>query len=110
MRARRVSELLALPVRSHGIQLARPVDVLLDATSDRAVGLEVLCRDGARRFLPLPAADVRADEIAVESALILLDERNLDFYRERTRRLCDAGFADPIVGDDGIVYEALTAA
>ena len=46
-------ELLRLPVRLHGIQLGRPVDVLLDAEAWRVVGLDVLCGDEVHRFLPL---------------------------------------------------------
>jgi hypothetical protein len=106
----RVSELLGLPVRMNGIQLGRPVDVLLDLGGDRAVGFELLCGDGARRFLPFAVADIRTDQIAVGSALMLLDERDLDFYRERTRRLAAVGLVDPVVDEDGFVREARTAA
>ena len=44
-------ELLALPVRLHGIQLGRPVDLLLDRDAQRIVGLDVLCGDEVHRFL-----------------------------------------------------------
>jgi hypothetical protein len=37
--------LLALPVRLHGIQLGRPVDLLLDREAVRVVGLDVRCGD-----------------------------------------------------------------
>ena len=57
------AELLALPVRLHGIQLGRPVDLLLDRDTLRTVGLDVLCGDEVHRFLPLPTASVSDDEI-----------------------------------------------
>lgn len=105
-----VSDLLALPVRTHGIHLGQPIDVLLDAAGERVVGLELKCGDGAHRFLPFAVADVRDAEIAVASALTLLDERDLDYYRERTRPLADLGLAEPWIDDDGRVSEALSAA
>src|SRR5215510_1331011 len=98
--------LLSLPVRTRGIQLGRPLAALLDESGERLVGLELLCGDGAHRFLPYSVVDVRDDEIAVESALMLLDERHLAFYRERARSLGDVGFAEPWVDADGRVYEA----
>src|SRR3989442_11425666 len=106
MRGRPLSELLSLPVRMHGIPLGRPADALLDQEAARVVGFELVCGDGARRFLPWAVAEVRADEIAVRSALALLDERDLAFYRERTRPLAALGLADPCVDEDGTVHEA----
>src|SRR5205085_12534632 len=97
MRRSRLSELLALPVRMHGIQLGRPVDALLDEHGERVVGFELLCGDGAHRFLPFAVAQVRPGELAVGSALMLLDERDLAYYRERTTRVADAGLSDPWV-------------
>jgi hypothetical protein len=94
----------------HGIQLARPVDALVDEQSDRLVGLELLCGDGARRFLPFAVADVRDDEIAVRSALTLLDEGDLAFYRKHTRSLAELALADPWVDEDGAVRDSATAA
>jgi hypothetical protein len=79
--------LLQLPVRVRGIQLGRPVDVVLDLDGRRAIGVEVLCGDGTRRYLPLAAARVREDEIVVGSSLLLLDENDLAFYRRRARTL-----------------------
>ena len=76
--------LLALPVRLHGIQIGRPVDLLLDREAERAVGLDVLCGDDVRRFLPLPTAAVDEDAISIHSPLVLLEEDELDFYRDRT--------------------------
>jgi hypothetical protein len=79
--------LLRLPVCLRGIELGRPIDVVLDLEGRRAIGLEVLCGDGATRYLPLAAARVREDEIAVGSSLLLLDESHLGFYRRRARTL-----------------------
>jgi hypothetical protein len=87
MRERTGDELLVLPVRLHGIQLGRPVDLLLDRDAQRLVGLDVLCDDEVHRFLPLPTADVRRAEIRILSPLVLLEQRELDFYRSRTLAL-----------------------
>jgi hypothetical protein len=87
MRERTGDELQALPVRLHGIQLGRPVDLLLDRDAQRLVGLDVLCDDEVHRFLPLPTADVRRAEIRILSPLVLLEQRELDFYRSRTLAL-----------------------
>lgn len=110
MRGRAAAELLSLPVRMHGIQLGTPVGALLDERADRLLGFEVLCGDGAYRFLPFAVARLHADEIAVDSALTLIDERDLDFYRRRSRRLDELGYAEPWIDDDGAVHEALSAA
>jgi len=75
--------LLALPVRLHGIELGRPVDVLLDPEALRAVGLDVLCGDDVHRFLPLPTASIGADALTIYSPLVLLEEDELDLYRSR---------------------------
>jgi hypothetical protein len=104
------SELLSLPVRLHGIQLGRPVEALLDARADRLLGFEVLCGDGQRRFLPFAVARLQADEIALESALTLIDERDIGYYRRNARRLADAGYDDPWIDEDGVLHEARTAA
>ena len=106
MRGRSVSELLALPVRSHGIELGRPVDALVDPTGGRLVGFEILCGDGAHRFVPMPVVRFERDELAVESALTLIDERDLDFYRSRSRRLAELPYADPWIDELGRVGEA----
>ncbi len=110
MRGRRVAELLALPVRMHGIQLGRPVQALVDARADRVLGLELVCGDGTHRFLPFSVARVRAGEIEVSSALALIDERELDYYRRNSRRVTDVGYDDPWVDDDGALREARSAA
>lgn len=77
------SELLALPLRLHGIELGRPADVLLDRDTLRVVGLDVLCGDEEHRFLPLPTAAVGADGLTIHSPLVLLEEDELGFYRAR---------------------------
>jgi len=87
MRERTGDELLALPVRLHGLQLGRPVDLLLDRDAQRIVGLDVLCGDEVHRFLPLPTAAVGRGEIRILSPLVLLERRELDFYRSRTLAL-----------------------
>jgi hypothetical protein len=76
-------ELLGLVVRLRGIQLGRPADLLFDRDLLRAVGLDVLCGDEVHRFLPLPTAAVDEEQIAIRSALVLLEEDELDFYRAR---------------------------
>ena len=110
MRGRSASDLLSLPVRMHGIQLGRPVAALVDPQADRLLGFEVACGDETRRFLPFAVARIGAEEIAVESALTLIDERDLDFYRLRSRRLSELGYADPWLDDDGALHEARSAA
>jgi hypothetical protein len=86
------------------------VDAWVDRSVDRLLGFEILCGDGARRFLPFAVTSVRADELAVESALTLIDERELDFYRRNSRRLADCGFFEPWIDDQGGLHEALSAA
>ena len=78
-------ELLQLPVQLHNIRLGRPVDLLLDPSGRRAIGFVVLCGDEGLRFLAYAAAEPRDDEIAVPSALLLLED--VEFYRERSRSL-----------------------
>ena len=87
MRERTGGELLALPVRLHGIQVGRPVDLLLDRDAHRIVGLDVLCGDEVHRFLPLPTAAVGREQIRILSPLVLLEQRELDFYRAQTLAL-----------------------
>jgi len=85
MGSRSAIELLLLPVQHQEIRLGRPVDVLLDAAAWRVLGFVVLCGDESQRFLVYAAADPREQEIAVPSALLLLDDVN--FYRGRARSL-----------------------
>jgi hypothetical protein len=74
-------------VRLNGIALGRPVDVVVDLERRRVIGLEVVCGDEALRYLPLAAATVRDDEIAIASALVLFEERDLAWYRRRATTL-----------------------
>ena len=87
MRERTGDELLGLPVRLHGLQLGRPVDLLLDPETHRAVGLDLLCGDEVHRFLPLPTAAIGDGEIRILSPFVLLEQHELDFYRSRTLAL-----------------------
>ena len=80
----RSDEVLGLPVRLHGIQLGRPVDVLLDREDLRVLGFDLLCGDGVHRFLPLPTAVVGSEEITIRSPLVLLEEDELAFYQARS--------------------------
>jgi uncharacterized protein YrrD len=76
-------QLLRLPIRLRGIDVGHAVDVILDPEGRRALGLDVLCKDEAHRFLPLTAAHVGEDEITVASALTMLAADELAFYRKR---------------------------
>jgi hypothetical protein len=75
------NETLQLRVQLHGIQLGRPVDILLDLEQSHVLGFVVRCGDESQRFLPFAASQRLADEIAVASALMLLED--VGFYRER---------------------------
>jgi PRC-barrel domain len=75
--------ILSLPLRLHGIELGRPVDVLLDRDGLRVVGLDVLCGDEVHRFLPLPTAAISDEALTIHSPLVLLEEDELGFYRAR---------------------------
>jgi hypothetical protein len=78
-----ITSLLGRPVRINGIELAWPVDARLGEDGE-LIGLEIVCRDGSRRFLPAAAAEILPDQIRVSSALVFLDERELAWYREHT--------------------------
>jgi uncharacterized protein YrrD len=84
MSERSGASLLRLPVRLHGLQLGQPIDLLLDREAMRTVGIDVLCGDGAHRFLPLATAVVEADAINITSPLVLLEADELAFYRSRS--------------------------
>jgi hypothetical protein len=81
------AHLLSLPVVFRSIELGRPVDLVVDLEGRRVLALEVSCRDGALRLLPLPAARITPDELCVGSPLTVLDEAHASFYRERGRPL-----------------------
>lgn len=78
-----VGDLLRARVRLHGIQLGRPVDVILNRERRRALGFEVHCGDDERRFLPFAVARFGGDTLAITSSLLLLDGSELRFYTDR---------------------------
>ena len=80
-------ELLNKRVVTSGIELGRVVDVIFDETGENAIGLDVHCKDGENRFLPLATADLDDGEIVIDSPLVLLEPEQLDFYRARGRAL-----------------------
>ena len=84
-------DLLNRRVATNGIELGRVVDVILDESGERPIGLDVRCGDGEHRFLPLAAADVNGENVEVESPLTLLEPDQLDFYRARGRALRSSG-------------------
>ncbi len=73
--------LVGAPVRSHGVLLGRPIDLLLDAAGRRVIGFVVESGDETPRFLPFAASQPDEVAIAVGSALMLLDD--VGFYRKR---------------------------
>jgi hypothetical protein len=77
--------LLERSVVFRDIVLGTVVDVVLDGSLRRVLGLDVLCGDRARRFLPFGACELRDGVVGVDSALVLSDE--LEFYRSRGRVL-----------------------
>ena len=83
MRGVSAEGLLRLPVRVRGIELGRPVDLVLDREHTRALGFEVLCGDEERRFLPLAVATIRESELELRSSLALLEAAELAFYTKR---------------------------
>jgi hypothetical protein len=104
MRGMSAERLLRLPVRVRGIELGRPVDLLLDRQHTRALGFEVLCGDEERRFLPLAVATVRESELELRSPFGLLDEAELAFYTKRgstfaTLRGCGVARARTVLGE-----------
>lgn len=100
--------MLRVPVLVRGIRLGEVESVLLDAETPRIVGFDVLCGDGANRFLPLATADVVDGALELESTLMLLDPRELDFYRTRTRSLASVPeLADARIGPDGVLVQPL---
>jgi hypothetical protein len=120
MRALSGDRLLQLAVRLRGVQLGRPVELLLDRETLRAVGFDVLCRDDIHRFLPFPTATIGEDGILVRSPLVLLEEDELDFYRARALALsalrgCSVKrngralgvLQDIVVGSNGDVVEVI---
>jgi len=72
--------LVGVPVRHNGILLGRSSDLVLDAGGRRILGFLVEGGDDAARFLPYAASQPASDEVAVGSALMLLDD--VSFYRK----------------------------
>jgi hypothetical protein len=100
---RRAEELLTLPVRVRGIELGRPVDLIVDRDVTRAIGFDVLCGDDAHRFLPFAVTTLAADAIDVESPFVLLDFDQVAFYREQATSLRAVnGDGEPLlIAEDG---------
>jgi hypothetical protein len=73
--------LLQTTVTTRGIALGRPVDLVLDARLERALGLDVLCLDGLTRFLPWLACRPLSQAIEVRNPLSLLETGEAEFYR-----------------------------
>ena len=122
MRERTGDELLGLPVRLHGVQLGRAVDLLLDPNAQRAVGLDLLCGDEVHRFLPLPTAAIGDEEIRILSPFVVLEQHELDFYRSHTLALSRLRgrtverhgrkvglLQDVVVAEDGQLVAAIVA-
>ncbi|MGZ8783516.1 MAG: hypothetical protein ACXWZB_08475 [Gaiellaceae bacterium] len=104
------SMLLREPVLVRGIRLGEVESVLLDSTEARILGFDVLCGDGANRFLPFATARKGAHGIEIDSALTLLGARELEFYRSRSRSLASAPeFADARIEADGALVLPLSA-
>jgi hypothetical protein len=105
---KRAYELLELPVRVRGIELGRPVDLLIHPQEGRALGFDVLCGDQAHRFLPFVVAAVQEDAIEIDSPFLLLDFGQVDFYREQATTLRDLNGdgADIVVREDGTIEGA----
>ena len=74
------AELAGLSVRLHEVRLGRVVDLVLDPTARRVLGFVVDCGDETTRFLPFAASQPAENQIAVASALMLLDD--VGFYRK----------------------------
>ncbi len=98
------------PVIVRGIRLGEVASVLLDSDAPRILGLDVLCGDGSNRFLPFSTARVSDQAIEIDSTLTLLDERELEFYRGRSRPLAAVPeLADALVGPEGALVVPLPA-
>src|SRR5947209_1575486 len=67
-----------------------------------------LCAGERPRFLALAAAEVREDEIAVSSALTLLTDVELAFYRAQGTTLRGRGLHDAVLGNDWRIEALVT--
>lgn len=94
-----------------GIRLGEIEGILLDADEPRILGFDVLCGDGANRFLPFGAARPRDGAVEIDSSLTLLEARELEFYGQRGRTLAAAPeLGDALVGEAGTLVTPLSAA
>jgi hypothetical protein len=110
VRGETASTLLRAPVLIRGIRLGEVAGVLLDTGQPRVLGLDVLCGDGANRFLPFSTAARTSKGIEIESTLTLLDERELRFYRTRSRSLASVPeLANARIEADGTLVLPLSA-
>jgi PRC-barrel domain len=110
VRGETASTLLRAPVLTRGIRLGEVTSVLLDVEEPRILGLDVLCGDGANRFLPFSAVHRGTRGIEITSTLTLLDERELGFYRARSRSLASVPeLADALIEADGTLVLPLSA-
>jgi PRC-barrel domain len=66
-----------------GVQVGRVIDVIIERENNGVIGFEVRCEDGRHRFLPRAAATSDGAAIEIDSPLALLDDDQLDFYRQR---------------------------
>ena len=99
-----------MPVVLRGIRLGEVEAVLLDADEPRILGFDVLCGDGANRFLPFGVARPGGDLVQTDSSLTLLDAGELDFYRRRGRSLAAVPeLADAVVDAGGTLVVPLSA-
>ena len=96
----KAADLLAVPVRLRGIQLGRPVDLILDPDRRRVLGFDVRCGDDERRFLPLAATKVDERQLTIASPLVLLEEAQLAFYTDRGSTFAALHGSDVARGDD----------
>jgi hypothetical protein len=109
VRAQRASSFLRVPVVLRGIRLGEVETVLVDTEERRLLGFDVLCGDGANRFLPYGAARPREGAVETDSSLTLLGARELDFYRQRGRSLAAAPeLADAFVDAEGTLVVPLS--
>lgn len=97
----RIGGLVGEPVAIGDVRLGVAVDALFDRQLTRLVGFDISCGDGAHRFLPFPACELRGGRIAVESALVFLD-RELDFYRAEGSAFSDLEGQEVSLGGDRI--------
>ena len=93
-----------------GIRLGEVEGVLVDESEPRILGFDVLCGDGHNRFLPFSTIHVGVAGIELESTLTLLDQRELNFYRARSRSLARVPeLADARVEPNGALVQPVPA-